>query len=187
MRTLLLCVVAALLVHAEPGPGGVYEGKEERLGGKGMDVVDEDEDVMYQNVEVKELTDADFEYLTQASTGMTTGDWLIMFHAPWCGFCRRLSGDWEKVARGLHERAVVAKMDATVHFQTATRFDVISFPTIILLSKGKMYKHSGGRSVESLIDFALNPDSDKVEPQPIPAPMGFLGSYVHMFVRDFQV
>lgn len=27
---------------------------------------------------VKELSDEDFEHLTQASTGATTGDWLVM-------------------------------------------------------------------------------------------------------------
>ena len=31
---------------------------------------------------VIELTDASFEQLTQASTGATTGDWLVEFYAP---------------------------------------------------------------------------------------------------------
>ena len=29
------------------------------------------------------LTEANFEELTQASTGATTGDWLVEFYAPW--------------------------------------------------------------------------------------------------------
>lgn len=33
--------------------------------------------------EVVELTDANFEHLTQASTGATTGDWFVAFSAPW--------------------------------------------------------------------------------------------------------
>lgn len=42
--------------------------------------------------EVVVLTDANFEHLTQAATGATTGDWLVAFKAPWCVvviFCRR--------------------------------------------------------------------------------------------------
>ena len=31
---------------------------------------------------VVELSDANFERLTQASTGATTGDWLVEFYAP---------------------------------------------------------------------------------------------------------
>ena len=34
--------------------------------------------------EVVKLTDATFEELTQAATGATTGDWVVMFYAPWC-------------------------------------------------------------------------------------------------------
>ena len=32
---------------------------------------------------VKILTDENFEHDTQATTGATTGDWFVMFYAPW--------------------------------------------------------------------------------------------------------
>jgi hypothetical protein len=34
----------------------------------------------YKETCVKDLTDTSFEHLTQASTGATTGDWLVMFY-----------------------------------------------------------------------------------------------------------
>lgn len=34
--------------------------------------------------EVVVLTDDNFEHLTQAATGATTGDWFVAFKAPWC-------------------------------------------------------------------------------------------------------
>lgn len=46
---------------------------------------------------VKELDDTNFEHLTQASTGATTGDWLCFFYDASCIDCDRLTSTWESV------------------------------------------------------------------------------------------
>ena len=64
-----------------------------------------DDDSDGEPTAVRVLTDANFEHLTQASTGATTGDWYLKFYAPWCGHCKNMAPTWESLAkRCVHER-----------------------------------------------------------------------------------
>uniref|UniRef100_A0A8D8UQY4 Thioredoxin domain-containing protein n=1 Tax=Cacopsylla melanoneura TaxID=428564 RepID=A0A8D8UQY4_9HEMI len=60
---------------------------------------------------VKELTDDNFEHLTQASTGATTGDWFVMFYSTDCVECQRLGARWEAVGAELKTRMNVARIN----------------------------------------------------------------------------
>lgn len=100
------------------------------------------------------LSDADFEHLTQASTGATTGDWFVKFYAPWCGHCKRMAPEWEKLAseaKGYN----VARVDCTKNPGLARRFGIRGFPTLLFFHKGQMYKYVGPRTAEALDAFAL--------------------------------
>ena len=61
--------------------------------------------------EVIDLDNKSFEHLTQASTGATTGDWLVKFYAPWCGHCRKLEPIYEELATELKDVVNVARVD----------------------------------------------------------------------------
>ena len=67
------------------------------------------------------LDATNFEHLTQASTGATTGDWLVKFYAPWCGHCTKLAPTWEKLAEELKGVVNVAKVDVTAAREIGTR------------------------------------------------------------------
>lgn len=88
-----------------------------------------------ENVEpaVKELTDVTFEHLTQASTGATTGDWLIHFYNQQCVDCQRLNALWEGVAAELKHRMNVARINIELGgTETGKRFNVQKVPEFIL-------------------------------------------------------
>ena len=53
---------------------------------------------------VIELTDANFEHDTQATTGSTTGDWFVRF----CTICKIDEETWGKLGDSLHRRVSVA-------------------------------------------------------------------------------
>jgi protein disulfide-isomerase-like protein len=102
-----------------------------------------------------ELTDETFEHLTQASTGATTGDWFIKFHAPWCGHCKRLEPTWNELAAKIGGKINIAKVNVDDNPSTAERFDVKGFPTLIFLRRGKFYKFtSHDRALNDFVKFA---------------------------------
>merc|ERR1719421_1742698 len=78
--------------------------------------------------EVITLNAENFEHLTQAATGATTGDWLIKFYAPWCGHCKKLAPVWEDVASRLVGEINVAKVDVSQNRNLGTRFGIKGFP-----------------------------------------------------------
>lgn len=105
---------------------------------------------------VKELDDSNFEHLTQASTGSTTGDWLIQFYDSQCIDCNRLSATWETVGAKLKTRMNVARVNrGTKGVLTAKRFKVDRVPEFIFLRMGKYYRYNLKKfDVESFVGFA---------------------------------
>ncbi|CCI44524.1 unnamed protein product [Albugo candida] len=99
------------------------------------------------------LDSDNFEKLTQASTGATTGDWLIEFYAPWCDHCNRLLPIFEEVATELKGTINVAKVDAIANRELGERFNIGGYPTIIFFRQGEMYKYKQERTKDALSHF----------------------------------
>ncbi|KAF4524142.1 hypothetical protein B566_EDAN012146 [Ephemera danica] len=109
---------------------------------------------------VKELNDDNFEHLTQAATGATTGDWLVMFYGTSCVDCQRLQATWEAVAARLKARMNVARVNLQgAGAATARRFRVHKVPGFILFRQGKLYRYPLDKmDVASLATFATDCD-----------------------------
>ncbi|XP_012268949.1 uncharacterized protein LOC105693526 [Athalia rosae] len=105
---------------------------------------------------VKELTDDTFEHLTQASSGATTGDWLIMFYSTDCVDCQRMGALWEAVGAELKQKMNVARVNKqTTGASTGRRFNVFDVPSFILFRQGKMYRYQIPKyDVKSFVSFA---------------------------------
>merc|ERR1719334_541320 len=126
---------------------------------------------------VIELTEANFEHDTQASTGLTTGRWFVKFYAPWCGHCKRLAPLWEELANELEGEVNVAKVDVTKNRALGRRFGITGFPTLIYISPNRrmMAKYTSARDVATLKKFALS-DGEGQEFLPIPGIPGIKDS-----------
>lgn len=114
--------------------------------------------VQQSTAEVVSLTAKTFEHQTQAATGATTGDWFVMFFAPWCGHCKSLKPTWTETATDLAEQedasyTTLATVDCTVEKSVCERFGIRSYPTLLFFHQGKVAKYEKRRSKESFIDF----------------------------------
>lgn len=68
----------------------------------------------------------------------------MKFYAPWCGHCRRMAAAWESLAKQLAGTVNVAELDATSNPQSARRFGIRGFPTLLFFKQVR-------RSAEALV------------------------------------
>jgi len=81
-------------------------------------------------------------------------DVFVEFYAPWCGHCKRLAPEYEKVGEAFSDvdSVVIAKIDAT---ENDTPEDIKGFPTLLFYPKGETtaVKYGGDRKQEAIIEW----------------------------------
>lgn len=69
---------------------------------------------------------------------------FVDFYATWCGPCKMLAPEIEKLADEYGDKVPVVKIDVDKEAELAQRYGIVSIPTLILFKNGRPYKTEMG-------------------------------------------
>lgn len=82
---------------------------------------------------------------------------LVEFYAPWCGHCKKLAPEFEKLGESFKKAksVLIGKVDCDEHKSLCSKFGVSGYPTIQWFPKGSLEpkKYEGARTAEALAEF----------------------------------
>jgi thioredoxin 1 len=98
-----------------------------------------------------EITDSNFEQEVLKSSKPV----MLDFWAAWCGPCRAIAPDIDKLAKEYEGRAVVGKVDVDANDETPQRYGIRNIPTVLFFKNGELVDKLVGAAAKSAFEEKL--------------------------------
>ncbi|XP_042429819.1 protein disulfide isomerase-like 2-2 [Zingiber officinale] len=122
------------------------------------------------------FADGDVVVLTEANFEKEVGQdraALVEFYAPWCGHCKKLAPEYEKLGSSFKKAksVLIGKVDCDEHKSICSKYGVSGYPTIQWFPKGSLEpkKYEGPRTAEALTEFVNTEGGTNVKLATIPS------------------
>ena len=118
---------------------------------------------------VTDLTSMNFDGVLDGSYNV-----LVLFYAPWCGHCKALSTEYEKLATHFDEPdrdgVIIARMDATVEVEISRLYEISGYPTLLWFPKKHGNDEHGARHGHDSLNTFQSSMGDADRPSRTPRP-----------------
>jgi thioredoxin 1 len=97
---------------------------------------------------VGKVSDADFESEVLKASGAVVVD----FWAEWCGPCRMIGPALEEISGSLDGKVKIVKLNVDENPRTASKYGVMSIPTLMLFKNGEMASRQVGAAPKQKLE-----------------------------------
>lgn len=115
---------------------------------------------------------------------------MVMFYAPWCGFCKQMKPDYSAAASELKQKAVLAAIDVNRPENSVIRklYNITGFPTLLYYESGvKRQVYEGENNKEAIVAFIDNPNAPpKNKPKEVDWAAETNSEIVHLTSTNFE-
>jgi thioredoxin 1 len=98
------------------------------------------------------VTDANFDSIVASSSK----PFALDFWAPWCGPCRMMEPVLAELADE-YSTVTIGKLNVDENPAVATKFDILSIPTLVVFAEGKIAKKIVGAMAKKKLVDELQP------------------------------
>ena len=80
---------------------------------------------------------------------------FVDFWAPWCGPCQVMGPIIEELAQEMGDKAKIGKINVDEHSEIASKFGIMSIPTMKIFKNGKIVKEFVGVQAKDILKEEL--------------------------------
>lgn len=81
---------------------------------------------------------------------------LVLFYAPWCGYCQQFIPEWHQVKEALVEHPYIEaiEINGDENSDLVQQYQIPGYPTILMeLNNGQVVKYDGDRNAHGVLNF----------------------------------